>query len=80
MIEGRGGAGFLFDPAKAVGVGRKRGAQNLDGDVAPEAWISRLVDLSHAPSTNGSKDLVRAETGANGKGQARLRITRRDSL
>jgi hypothetical protein len=35
MVQGRSGAGFLREPAQAIGIGRKRGRENLDGDVAP---------------------------------------------
>ena len=38
--------------------------QDLDGDGAVQAGVSRLIDLSHAPCTEGGLDLVGAEGGA----------------
>jgi hypothetical protein len=48
-----------------VSVGRK----DLDGDGAGQAGVARLVDFAHSAGPEGSKDLVRAEPGTDGKRQ-----------
>jgi hypothetical protein len=62
MVQRGGRAGFLLEAAEAIGVGSERRGQDLDGDVAPEARVSRPIDLTHTPRANGGEDLVGAET------------------
>ena len=37
MIQCRGCAGFLFEASEALGIGRKRGRENLYRDISAEA-------------------------------------------
>ena len=55
--------GFLFEAPDAIGIGRERREQDLDGDVAIESRVAGPVDLSHSASTDGREDLVGAEAG-----------------
>ena len=43
--------------------------QDLDGDVAIEPRVPRLIDLAHAAGAEGGDDLVRAEASAGNEGQ-----------
>ena len=40
MVQSGGGAGFLLEAMKTIGVGREGGWQNLDRDVASQPRIS----------------------------------------
>ena len=64
VIERAGGARLLLEAAQAVGVGRERRGQHLDGDVAAEARVARAIDLAHAAGADRSDDLVRANPGS----------------
>jgi hypothetical protein len=71
VIQRGRGAGFLFEASEAIGVGGQPRGENLDGDITPEAWITGLIHLAHAPGTDRGQDFVRADTGAGGKGLRR---------
>ena len=47
MVQGGRGERFLFKAAKPVFIGRKRGRQELDGDVAIQPRVARAIDFSH---------------------------------
>ena len=64
MVQRGGGARFLLEALQALGVGRERRGQDLDGDVAPEPRIARAIDLAHPARADGGEDFIRAETGA----------------
>ena len=70
MVQRRGCVGLLLESTEAVGVGGKRGGQDLDRNVATQARVTRPIDLAHAARTQWSDDFVRAEAGAGGEGQA----------
>ena len=42
----------------------KRGGEDLDRDVAPEARVATAIDLAHAAGADGRDDLVRTEAGS----------------
>ena len=50
------------------GAGREMGGQDLDGHLAAEPAVPSAVDLAHAPGSQRSQDLVRAETGSGVEG------------
>ena len=64
MLEGGGGARFLREAAQPVGIARGPGRQDLDGDVALEARVTRPIHLAHAATADVGDDFVRAESGA----------------
>ncbi len=69
MVERRGGAGFLHEPAAAVLVGQAISRQNLDRDIAAEPRGASAVHLAHPSRAQRRQDLVRAETRAARKSQ-----------
>ncbi len=56
--------GLALEPLAEIGIVGDMRRQYLDGDGAVQAGVSGLVDLAHAPSTEGGLDLVGAERGA----------------
>ncbi len=68
VVPDPGSLRLLLEAAQAVGVGGEGGGEDLDGDVAAEAWVLRAVDLSHAARADGGEDLVGAEPGAGCQG------------
>jgi hypothetical protein len=46
MVEGGGGAGLLYEASPALLV-HPLGREDLDGDLAVQAWVERAVDLAH---------------------------------
>jgi len=67
VAEGGDGAGFLFKPLPPRGRCSDVGGQNLEGDVAAEAGVERLVDLAHASGAERCEDLVGSQTSAGGE-------------
>ena len=61
MVERRGGARLLLEAAQPIGIGRERGGQDLDRDLASEPRVARAVDLAHAAGAERREDLVRTQ-------------------
>ena len=57
-----------LEPGQRVGIGRDGRRKDLDRDVAVQLRIPRAVDLPHTASAQRRKDLVGAETCAEGEG------------
>ena len=55
---------FALEPRHSFTVQRERVGQDLDGDVAIEPRVARLVDLAHATRAERRQDFVGAETGS----------------
>ncbi len=53
MIQGCCGPSFLLEAAKAVRVGAERFRQNLDGDVAAQPRVTRVINLPMPPLRSG---------------------------
>jgi len=47
MVETRGGFGFLLETEQALGVSRKFGGENFDGDTTIQTRVNGVVDLAH---------------------------------
>src|SRR4051812_45560200 len=58
MVQGRSGAGFAQEPLPAVRILHFTGGQNLDGDVAVQTRVQRLIDLAHAAFADLLHDLI----------------------
>ena len=58
VIEGGGGAGFLDEPAVAIGIGRRLGRQHLDRDRPAEPGVVGGVDNPHAAAANLGVDAI----------------------
>ena len=63
VIQLPGGARLLLEAMHAARIGRERLGDQLDRDVAPEAWIARAVDLAHAAGAEPADDLIRTDAG-----------------
>src|SRR5262245_15103282 len=61
MIERGEDTRFALEARQTIGMGRERGRQDLDGDVAPESRIARAVDLAHAAGADWLEDLIGTE-------------------
>src|SRR5262245_15164452 len=61
MIQRSQQLSFTTEAGESLGVAGDLGRQHLDRDVAPEARVSRAVDLAPAPRPEGREDLVGAE-------------------
>jgi hypothetical protein len=61
MIQASRSVRFLLETAEPFGVGDDCAGQDLDRDIAPQAWIARAIDLGHAVCSDKRDDLVRAE-------------------
>ena len=68
MIQRRRGAGFLLEAAKAVGIRRIRGGQDLDRDLASETRVVGEINLAHSATAQQVQDFVGAEQRAGGQG------------
>ena len=64
MAQRGGGARFLLESPHPVGIGRERGGNDLDGDIASEARIVRAIHLAHAARADQLDDVVRTDAGA----------------
>ena len=73
MIQGGEDLRLAFEARQALGVARERLRKRLDGDLAVEPRIARLVDLSHSSRAQRRKDLVRTEFGSGWKRHDRPR-------
>jgi hypothetical protein len=67
MVQGRDGAGLLFEPAQSIAIRCDRCGKNLDGDVAMEAGVTSAIDFAHPAGTDRGGDLVRTEHRSGGK-------------
>ena len=56
---------FALKTGKPLGIMRERFGQDLDGHVASEFGVVRLIHFSHFPGTDLRDDFVRAEMGAS---------------
>jgi hypothetical protein len=65
MVERRGRARFLLEPAQPVLIVGKRRRQNLDGDFAIEPAVTGAVDLADPARAERLKDSIRADELAN---------------
>jgi len=61
MVEGAHDPCLLLEAPKVILVGRQLLGDDLDGDVAAQAYVASPVDLTHAPNTDGSENLIGAE-------------------
>ena len=61
MIERGCRLRFLDEAAAAALIGDPIGGQHFDGDLAPQPWVARAIDLAHAPGADKAEDLVAAE-------------------
>jgi hypothetical protein len=43
VIERRRRAGLVLEPGEPAGIGREGDGQHLDGDVAPQARVTRTI-------------------------------------
>src|SRR6187551_1409293 len=69
MIQRREHFRFALKPREPIRVGRERGGQNLDGDLAFELGVRRAVDLTHSAFADERSDFVSAEASAGREGQ-----------
>jgi hypothetical protein len=69
MIQGGEHFRFALKPREPIVVGRERGRQNLDGDLAFEFRVRHAIDLAHAAGTDDGDDFIGAEAGAWSEGQ-----------
>ena len=70
VVERGGGARFLFEAAKRVGVARQLRTEQLHGDLSLEAAILREVHLAHAAAADEREDLVGSRPSAQRAGIA----------
>ena len=68
VVEACGGAGFAQQPRARLLVGKPRGGQQLQGDVAVESIVMGTIDLTHAAGAEERRDLVGANAGSTGQG------------
>jgi hypothetical protein len=68
MVEGGDGPRLALEPGPPFGVRDGGLGKDLDGDVAPQARVTSLVDLAHTAGAKGTDDLVQAEADAKRQG------------
>src|SRR5688500_14171872 len=61
MFERRKRLRFALEPRETFGIGGNGFRQELEGDIALEPRIARLVDLSHAAGSEQGDDLIRPD-------------------
>ncbi len=61
MRQGRDGAGFPLEPGESLCVAQEALGRDLDRDVAPEAGVTRPVNLPHPSHVDRREDFVRAQ-------------------
>src|SRR5262245_64709400 len=52
---------LALEPRDAIGIGQEQRREKLDGHVATELCVARLVDLAHPARAECGQNLVRAE-------------------
>ncbi len=66
MIQSGRRASFLLEAAQAVGIRRKPGGKNFDGNVASQAVVAGAINLSHASSAHLRLDFIGSDFCACG--------------
>jgi hypothetical protein len=61
VVQGARRLSFLLEAAQAIAIGRIRGGQDLDRDLAPQAIVPRPVDLPHSAGAERRQDFVGTE-------------------
>jgi len=61
MVEGGQCPAFVFEAPEPVRSSCGARAQDLDGHLSFEPWVSSAIDLTHASRAEEGADLVRAE-------------------
>src|SRR5688572_11528479 len=64
MVQRPRGASFLLETAEPIRIGRKRRRENLDGDVAAEAFVLGAIHLAHAAFPERGEHFIATETSA----------------
>ncbi len=64
MVQSGEGAGLPVETGEPCWILGEGLGQDLDGDLAAQAWITSPVDLAHTPGSQRSQDLVGAELRA----------------
>ncbi len=75
VIELPGGARLLLEAMQPAAIGREASRDQLDRDVAAEAWIARAVDLAHAAGAEPAEHFIRTDEGPGGNGMDRPIMT-----
>ena len=68
MVEAGEDLRLALEPCEAFRVSGKRVGEDLQGDLAVQLGIRRLIDLPHATLADEGSDVVMAEAGANVEG------------
>ncbi len=74
VLEGREQLRLALEPRQSLGVAREGLADQLQGDVAPEANVAGAPDLTHPARTERGHDLERPEEGSGCETHGRLRV------
>ena len=61
MIEGREHLGFTLKSSQAFGISGEGVGEDLQRDVTTELRVVRLIDLAHAPGTDGRETFRRGQ-------------------
>ena len=61
---------FTLETGQPVGFVGEGFRKNLDGHIAAELGVVRLIDLAHPARANGASNLVLAECGARFQGHS----------
>ena len=64
MVEGRGGLRLLLESAQPLWIRRHLWREDLDGDIALQLHVARLVHHSHAALAEEAVDFVRTQACA----------------
>ena len=64
MVQRPRGASFLLETTEPIRIGRKRRRENLDGDVAAEAFVLGAIHLAHAAFPERGEHFIATETSA----------------
>jgi len=78
MVQRAGGASFLLETAQPIRIGRKGRRENLDRDVAAEAFVVGPIHFAHAAFPESGQQFVATETSAYREHHRRLRLYSRD--
>jgi hypothetical protein len=75
VVQGGDGTGLPLEPLQALGAAGHLPGQDLDCDVAAEAWIAGAVDHAHPAFTELFCDLIMAERPADHAKASRARMS-----
>ena len=64
MVQRGRRAGFLLEARQALGIGGEGRRQDLDGDIASQAGITRAIHVPHAAAAERSHDFIGPESRA----------------